>query len=795
MPNWNPNAPATIGLEWFAATESSTSLDSGSAAAIQTLPSLAAQTIETVRVGVPGSSSPGAFLLEIMPTGSEVCAAPTTSTFRPNEDSQVFNAERQDGSLVNLWQAIDEAVLDTADYVRTITPSPFGHLYAYKLNTATFPATGRRIVDVRYVFVGEQVADRSTWVVELRKQDALGVGMPGFVEFFRTSLDSSQGRQTFTASLGPINPFTGRPWTGAQIQTLDSTVDPSRLSIRHRWVDEATATAEARLYQAYLEVVWVPENRVAWGAAQLPVGSTPSWQSIVVRNAADALTWAKPAGGSFSYLLRRIQPPTTPGATIGNPIRSAEGAISWRWLDSGDATPTGMDSYLPTIDGNGCVSDLGTARTRAYSIVPALAGPVASLDAQPFVTYEQTLGIWIGLAPTTQEITTGPAGTYELVRALLLIDDDRPPTDDLTIRVRRSSDNLQFGSTITLTPAQLVALPRVGGQGWRLIEEFFSAAPALAAATQYYIELDSDTSSSNPLYAAALTSFLDPTFWSSPTFNGSTDVASIAGLSIAAADLAATLSDAPTTPGMFGTSIQIQALSGSGDGCSVAEMEYVEATWTATALGANFDRYEIERSEDGGVSWQQIGRIDDEATTTFGDYEGLRGVEACYRVRVVRLSDQVPSPWTVESCETPQAADCEVLFVSNVEPLLNVGYDDQTPRTYEFQDAAEVVFYPVFGRDRQVAFAPLERLGDRWTMNLTINAVETPTPEGRRVFDEILAISLAPIPYVAVLDSDGNRWLGALQVPEGTRTEPGKLYVVPATITETTVVPTVVVLP
>jgi hypothetical protein len=787
MPNWNPNTTPTLGLEWFPHTESATSLAAASTAVIQGLPSLAAETIETVDLAVPASSASGSFLLEVFASGSEICAAATVDTFRPNQDSLAVQVDDGSGGTTNLWQEIDEAVVDTADYIRTINPTIFGHSYTYKLGTAAFPASGRRIVDVRYVFVGEQIADRSTWVVELRKQDALGPGSPGYVEFFRTSLDKSQGRQTFTASLGPINPFTGRPWTGAQIQTLDSTVAADRLSMRHRWVDETEPTSEARLYQAYLEVVWVPENRVAWGAAELPVGPVPSWQRILVRDAADVLTWAKPVG-SFSYLLRRIQPPTTPGATIGNPIRAAEGSISWRWLDSGEQPPTGMESYLPTLDANGCVVDLGAVRTRAYGLVPALAGVVPSGDAQPFATYDFST---TSISGTQQQFSGAAAASYDFIRTLLYFPPGLVPAFPLDIEVFVFG-GAKVGGTLTLSAADLAALPLVGDQGLRLVEGFLSAPAVLAAATQYAFEFTSIGSGPVP---AVLTTNLDGLGWPGPTYGGATDAALPSALLDVDADIPFTISSSPTPPADFATSIQTQALTGSGEGCSVDDLEYVEATWTATALGADFDRYELRRSEDGGTTWQTIATIATEATTTFDDYEGLRGVAACYQVRVIRLSDGVASTWSAQSCETPQPIDCELLFVSNVDPTLNVGYIDQTPRSYDFLDAGAKVLYPVFGRDRQVAFAPLERLGDRWTINLIVSAVSTPVPEGRRVFDEILDISLAAIPYVAVLDSDGNRWLGCLQVPEGSRTEPGKLYVVPATITETTTVPTVVAIP
>jgi hypothetical protein len=390
-----------------------------------------------------------------------------------------------------------------------------------------------------------------------------------------------------------------------------------------------------------------------------------------------------------------------------------------------------------------------------------------------------------------QQFTTTVAQTYDAAMFVAgFVDPETPPAGNLTVRVRRQSDNVQFGGAGVLTPAQFQALT-TSAQGWARVLLELAAPAVLAAATQYYLEFEA---------AEPVGTGWQVGYGAFPTAGGPYGVASFrsttdalrphfAGAPITSLDAWAMLVNQPAQLVGLSATLQQQALAGDGTNCSVDDLDYVLLDWT-TSVEASFGYYEVQRSLDGGASWEVIAYITDQADSDFSDYEGTRGVLASYRVRQVQFPLAVPGPWSATVTATPLARNCEVLFVSNEQPALNVGYDDQTPRTYTFLDAERAVLYPIFQRNRQVALQPTELLGDRWEMQLVINAVTTPTPVGRRLFDAIEAIARADLPHVTVLDSDGNRWIALVQVSQGERRETGALYLANVAVTEVATSPT-----
>ena len=100
-------------------------------------------------------------------------------------------------------------------------------------------------------------------------------------------------------------------------------------------------------------------------------------------------------------------------------------------------------------------------------------------------------------------------------------------------------------------------------------------------------------------------------------------------------------------------------------------IQYAEATWTPTSLAGDFARYEIQRSEDGGATWDTLAKITSEAVFLYRDYESTRGRAARYRIRVVR-TDGAASGWSSpdEIVVVPRAARWQ--FLSNEAPELGL---------------------------------------------------------------------------------------------------------------------------
>ena len=783
MTAWNPNAPALLGLEWFPVVTADDVIASNGACFAQRLRSTAAETIGEIRLFVPQVTTPGRYLLEVYPAGSEVPGVVTTATYRPNADSAFLNVQNQAGSTVNLWQSVDEAVLDGTDYIRTVNPSIFGHLWTYKSASAGF-AAGRRVLGMRWVSSGRQVGGQHTWEWAIRRQTS------GFLRLLRTNYAVADGLFTTTAFLSDINPFTGLPWTQAEVQSFDSLVDPTRLSLRVGWTNPVDASSQGRLFQTFLEVDSVAENRVAYGAVDI---TTPgiAYPVFPMLTPGGAANWAKAAATDYTYVLRRIAGIGNPDDPTAGPLGSMVGSVGWRYHDDQDVglpAVTAGAAYAPGLDTNGAIVALGPALTRGRSLILRTTAPTGSVDG----IYGELSEAFPNSPPTLrQQVTTTVAQTYDSAMFVVgLADPELPPAGDLTVRVRRFADDVQFGGDGTLTVAEFQAAT-ISAQGWARVRVPLAAPAVLAAATQYYLQweaVEPEGTGWKIAYGEFPIAF-GP--FGQASFGGTADALQLfaVGIPNPAFDAWAMLVNEPAQIVGLTATLQQQPLPGDGTDCSVDDLDYVALDWT-TSVEAQFGAYEVQRSLDGGTTWETIAIITDQADSEFDDYEGTRGVLTSYRVRQTQFVLEVPGPWSATVTATPLPRDCEVLFVSNLDPSLNVGYNDQTPRTYTFLDADRAVLYPIFERDRQVALQPTERLGDRWEMELVINAVATPSPVGRRLFNAIETIARADLPHVTVLDSDGNRWIALVQVSQGVRREPGALYLAAVAVTEVATAPT-----
>lgn len=216
-------------------------------------------------------------------------------------------------------------------------------------------------------------------------------------------------------------------------------------------------------------------------------------------------------------------------------------------------------------------------------------------------------------------------------------------------------------------------------------------------------------------------------------------------------------------------------------------IEKAHITWTATSLGAAFDAYEIERN-DSAAGWQRIAEITAEATADFDDYEGRRGVLASYRMRV-RRTDMAVSAWTSTASVTPAVQKSRVQLVSNEDPTLNVElWLAAVDRVYGFPEQA--VEWEMHGRDNVVVIRDLEDRGDDLSLEVLIDPDTASATPGRAAFQDVLDIARAPgLSYVAVLDSDGNRWLAAVLVDVGRRRNPRGVHSMVLRVRETTDTP------
>lgn len=817
--DWSPNEPTTVGLEWLAHSRLPVVVDNSSKSPIQRMVTNVTEIIEGFDVhslgigGIGGGNAAGRWLLEVYDSGNEIpTGVTTTDIFRPNADGPAIF-----GGIVNqvggtpTFPSIDEVACDFTDFARNSGAIPIlaEEDTSYEFSSGAFP-DGRRVKEIRFRHCLQYplglggATSAVIWRLDIMDASATSDRIRIIPDVVMSKANNTILDRV--ATLPDINPFTGLPWTPADIRSFDSAVAVPRYVIRPVWPGPYLTGDQVRLAFMQMEVDWVDENRQAYAAFQTGVNEGSGFKTFAPTQEPDGTAdWnSKTAGTDAAYSLRRIPPQVT--IFTADSLPGQAGSFSWTALDSGVTPPIGGQSRpSANLNSFGCIKAIKAADTRSFTIIPIVTLPATESDDSQAYAIIIPAEVFTG-QPAEGEFSGTAGGSYAGLRFLARI----PPgltaaqiTGDLEVRIRRRSDNVQFGSTETITPAGLEALfDAVGPDGWRLVELGFSTAAVLPA-TQYYIDFTStasgaDLGPNNDSWDIAYLSTVPFSTHGDQSYNGFTDQATVNGSQDGDADIPAPLSIPPTPPADFATVIQTQILPGDGGNCSAGQTEFVSITWTATALGVDFLRYEIERNcidcDPGPCdtdTWELIAVITDESVEEFHDYESNRGVLCCYRMRVIR-ADNAPSAFTAEECETANSVDCELDFVSNQDPSLNFAYNDQTPREYTFLDADALVLRQLFGRDFQVAAQPLERRGDTFTVELVLFSVmmepgpNPPAGEGRRVFDILEDMATAPIDYVTVLDSDGNKWQAAIQVPSGNRQEPGKLYRSPILITEIT---------
>lgn len=215
---------------------------------------------------------------------------------------------------------------------------------------------------------------------------------------------------------------------------------------------------------------------------------------------------------------------------------------------------------------------------------------------------------------------------------------------------------------------------------------------------------------------------------------------------------------------------------------------YIQATWTATSLGVLFGRYDIDRTEDFGITWDRVAEITSEPVNLYRDYEARRDFAIGYRIRVVR-TDGAASAWSAADSET--IASTGWLLLSNEAPelALEVDAERDTDQGHTWEFPTNEAEYLIAGRDGAVVLKGLEDPGDRFVLNLV--AVDETAPT-RAAFDAVLALSRAALAYVCVVSPEGHRWLANLTVDQGNQADIRQTYRTPVIVRELTAIPSVV---
>jgi hypothetical protein len=548
------------------------------------------------------------------------------------------------------------------------------------------------------------------------------------------------------------NPSTHAPWTVAEIQSFDSTNEfQVRMEGAGIW-DIGKPMDGEHVIAVDMIVGQATENRVAIGTANLSTFSTPQWINFTTTNMSGG-NWSKTNAVRYLYVVRRA-------TTYGN------ATVQGVQLGSGGSPVANFDGYSVGMNAEGMVVTL-TAKSPDvwWGLIIRTSAPADSADSQVYTSIVEEL-VHSTSTPTT-EFSNAAAANYGNVR--LLVKYQGSPTADLTVRVRRRSDNTVMGSVITITKAQVDALPSISGSGWKYVEVQQGSLATLATATQYYWEFSSTTGSAN---AWKVPNWYTGGQGDALSFGGTTDRATRSGSENNSYDIQATIGTVPSTPGSWAVSLQTQTVPSDASEGTLASIQYANCTWAATSLAALFAYYEIHRTEDGGTNWSPIANLTSEAQTSFKDYEGDRGTLCGYRIRVVR-TDGAFSAWSSTQSVTPAklASDVWAFVCNENQGAFNCIYKKLGGGTYTFPEADEVGFHPVFDEDFYTVTRPTEQRGAQTEISVVMSSLRSynqgSNTLGWALYDRLRSLARAQVDYVCVHDPWGNRMLAVITVPEG----------------------------
>lgn len=816
--SFNPNSPCIVGNEWFVTNDFSQFVNAevSDAGTVDVLvESSATETVDSLWVYVDGGSGSslerafreGWYSAEVYPVSALGSFFPTTSQYSPTADTaQYSNAQvtLPDTGSTTADLVLGPPFFDKIDDLDVLVQGLFNAVSTYD-NDWTSVQSGT--VGFFSCYFGGIVGD-------LTGEQVLGVKLVGIADILGSGkgctyrpfmLKGPRWDNGVTTISGPqpqggrrlegawyVDPYFACPWTVDGVEEFDDSVATAAMG----FVMDATGDASNYpvIYSMWLEVVHRPEVRAAVGC--VTNFSRPGWYEIPLSEPDGTPGWAKTNGTDYLITIRRRGGSTPDGGTpipilIGRQPNQTRGvAVNF---DSLTKQPI---SYDDNIDGG-------------PGIILDLTGTV-SVDSQPYTSADgdivPSLGIdddWSVLDVShsvTQTFTAPASAVFGHVRLLVRLQGD---TTDGGIAVRlKSADGLTtLAGPLFFDDDDLLESPKTR---YQVLEDFFNPQPAaLVNGTVYRLEVVSWATDGNGwrLQVLSVVDGATPSYGDPPpgtqavTFGSTTSQAKPNGATQDGLDACVTIAQVTETPANFTATAAPE----------VACVSHVTLSWDAVVLGCGtFAQYEIDRSEDAQASWQRIAEVTDQSVSTVGDYESIKNVEACYRIRA-RREDGTPSQWSAVQCATPLMTCCGYLFTSNWSPTHTVWYDDLVPRPYELIDDEETRHAKYAGRDLQRAYYAREYRGVRMKRTLLIaheggllGTNTNPVP-GEVAFDGIRIIAGKKkdpstgqkvfLPYVAVHTQDGDRYFASVQVPTATRTEPGKDYEVDVIITEVESVP------
>lgn len=781
-PNWNPGAPLIKGVEHLDIGYGHTVVDAPADVGELQWEVLRTGELDTIELYAGrGASAPqllGAagtrfndlrrpMLVELVPTGSEAWGAITVDSYAvtalTNIASSMFNE--------NLTQPITPSRLNASNDGQFVTTNVLGSSFEASFGTGAFPLD-RQVLAV-------EVHMSINLTTGIRRIDPTGSPWSFDVPMWSPNFVVRAVRWGETIVDGTATSW--KHWTPQMIRDYASG-GTRRVRIACR-----AGPGYWKIDRLVFKVFSIPERRRGVGIG-IP-STSEAWVPFTMTTPNATGSPVVTAGEPMTLMLRRI--------TDYSLDNVAGSVLPWRYLRGVDSTEkwrrhsqphnplSGMPAAGPQLEG------IPTARM--------LDGGTVIDDSMPY-WLSRGSGVY-GNEITSQRLTfPGDATVYGQAYVVAGWNPNTGrPVAPLRCEVFRVSDGVRVLGATEVTAPDVARLPTaasysaVDDQGvqYKLVKLRFDDATTLAAG-QYEVRLSSPGStSSRPWFIAALVANKHTT---NQTYGGATDYASgqvvIDGQSYAltsdgitparaySSDIQAALVEVPPPITGVGTSVgsltthhaQVCDPNQGCEGCADDSMPYATVTWPA-ATDPDVVGYDIDRLDDLSPDWERVAAVGGRLSTVWYDQEVRIGVRSQYRIRVAR-GDGVTGDWSEPVSVLVPPGQIALTFSSNAATGMGCVYPevwtgDEADRTWEFTEAGDVTYRRIYGRNRPVAFRPMERRGDAFPRTLLLNALCSVTRPSMATFHPLRDLSWAPIPYVCVRDGEGNRWFASLEVPDG----------------------------
>lgn len=494
---WDPTA-GHLHLEWPVKLQGGQLLSLPDDAAAAGFTSTGTETVDGLHLDLDRIVGAPTLAVEVFPK-ADLPHSITTDTFRPNADEEATAVKDETGDTAagTLYESVDEATLDTADFIETTgaTTAVWGARYGTAAVTGT-------ITQLRVVVVCQHKTSGAEQEISAEVEDK-SAGVTDRADSVTVAGVDGQVRLEFAWDKSP---FTGNLWTSTEVENFNSTTDTNRVLLRG-----LSGTAGVRFYQVFMEV-----DTVVAPAAKGEITPTGGgWANVPFDTA-----WSK-AAGDFVALVRKT---------------NSAGQAVWVGLDADEACPhASWVSYAPAVD-NAAVTDLGASRTLTHAVVLEVAGS-SSADSQPY----SALNLEAAYSGRTVEQEVTGDGTAVRWVSLVAAQQAGQAGAPLDVKVRlRSDDTVQASATVSA----LADRPTLA----RRVDAVLNADATLTAGTQYYVELSTTAGDGAGWQVAVADSQTAPVSADADGAGGTTDAATVGGVEDTSTDVPLQVASAPAAP-------------------------------------------------------------------------------------------------------------------------------------------------------------------------------------------------------------------------------------------------------